>query len=826
MFVLKALKDAVFGRGERSDLVQIPSGQLFYVDSRNTKNATVCIFNAASATVRRHPVQPFVFELVVSRVFADGEQDLIDNGEDGNDGDGLNDDDEKTFLVDQALEFRRIPKGVDDDGDKLVWADLSGRYGTAFYEFVVDPRTGSLTVEAFLQTIYNCMFERKYQRGFDEEADSFDEFEVPPISSSLKSPFGSPLESPPASSSLEKGVNRVQDRRPEKGGQMGTPVKDRRHSGLAPMSLVNTPVSNPKIQSQSQNTSLTNSQMKSLLSSPMSAKTAPVGETLIQAQADLYMWDIRSNTFSLVAPACIGSLSKVGDFAFWLNVAKSDASEHYVGQPLESRMNTVFNGEHMSICWNYFTDQNLAYSFSMKFMDVSSAQGFRDMFGQCMYESLNKERFEKAVKVEDRGFVLDAYQEDIEMMDIDEPEESSGQEEDEEDEDDDSAAAGDGYATGEGFQDKQKNSQLAVGYAHDRSFVVRGDKIGVFKHTDDTNLQFDTTINNVSTLNNKLFSPRKVMLHNQDTSLLMMKPGDEHKIYRMDLERGKVVEEWDVDDVVPITEMIPDSKYAQMTTNQTLIGLSHNSIFRIDPRKPGTKRVAEEAKDYKTKTDFSCAAVSGKGDLAVGSNKGDIRLYNSLNKIAKTALPGLGDPIIGIDATENGRWIIATCKTYLLLIDTLIHNGKDEGSLGFSKRMGQNKPAPRRLQLKPEHVAMMAMPLLFTTAKFSTGPSETQEHSIVTSSGPFVISWDFKKVQKGKLDAYHIKKYADTVVADSFRWGQDQSIIVALPDDVAMIKKSQLQTPTKVCIRYSCFIEPLCINKIHILPFSVPQVSL
>jgi hypothetical protein len=33
-----------------------------------------------------------------------------------------------------------------------------------------------------------------------------------------------------------------------------------------------------------------------------------------------------------------------------------------------------------------------------------------------------------------------------------------------------------------------KNSALAVGYKSDRSFVVRGDRIGVFKHTDHDSL--------------------------------------------------------------------------------------------------------------------------------------------------------------------------------------------------------------------------------------------------------------------------------------------------------------------------------------------------
>jgi len=39
-----------------------------------------------------------------------------------------------------------------------------------------------------------------------------------------------------------------------------------------------------------------------------------------------------------------------------------------------------------------------------------------------------------------------------------------------------------------GIADDGQNSALAVGYKSDRSFVVRGDKIGVFKHTRDDGL--------------------------------------------------------------------------------------------------------------------------------------------------------------------------------------------------------------------------------------------------------------------------------------------------------------------------------------------------
>ena len=52
-----------------------------------------------------------------------------------------------------------------------------------------------------------------------------------------------------------------------------------------------------------------------------------------------------------------------------------------------------------------------------------------------------------------------------------------------------------------------------------------------------------------------------------------------------------------------------------------------------------------------------------------------------------------------------------------------------------------------------------------------------EENAIVTSTGPFVVAWDFAKVKKGKLDNYVIKKYEDEVVQDNFRFGDDKEIV-------------------------------------------------
>lgn len=92
----------------------------------------------------------------------------------------------------------------------------------------------------------------------------------------------------------------------------------------------------------------------------------------------------------------------------------------------------------------------------------------------------------------------------------------------------------------------------------------------------------------------------------------------------------------------------------------------------------GTKLVNDQTyKQYKTTNNqFQTLATTESGHIALGSGKGDIRLFDRLGVNAKTALPTLGDPIVGIDVSKDGRWILATCKTYILLIDTKISAGQ------------------------------------------------------------------------------------------------------------------------------------------------------
>lgn len=267
----------------------------------------------------------------------------------------------------------------------------------------------------------------------------------------------------------------------------------------------------------------------------------------------------------------------------------------------------------------------------------------------------------------------------------------------------------------------EKNSQLTVGYRGDRSYVVRGNNIGVFSHTGDHGaVKYHATIAKIAhPKSNRAINPNEVMLHEQDTKMVIRDENAPNSLFELDIERGKIVEEWKVNDNIPVKHIAPDSKFAPMTHQQTLVGASGNALFRIDPRISGDKLVDSQFKQYVSKNKFSGVTTTAAGKLAVASEKGDIRLFDAIGKNAKTALPPLGDPITGVDVTADGRWVVATTKTYLLLIDTLIGEGRYAGSLGFDRSFpADSKPVPRRLQLRAEHVAYMGHSVNFTPARY------------------------------------------------------------------------------------------------------------
>ncbi|KAJ3071073.1 hypothetical protein HDU98_005857 [Podochytrium sp. JEL0797] len=143
-----------------------------------------------------------------------------------------------------------------------------------------------------------------------------------------------------------------------------------------------------------------------------------------------------------------------------------------------------------------------------------------------------------------------------------------------------------------------------------------------------------------------------MLLYNQDCSMVLMEPNQEHILHLMDLNVGKVVETWMMDPIIPLAEILPTTKNGNASAATNLEKME--------------------------------VTTTASGMLAVGSLKGSISLYNDLEKKAKTELSGLGDDIIGIDTTESGKWIVATCETHVLLVCTEAKDAKDVNKATFS----------------------------------------------------------------------------------------------------------------------------------------------
>lgn len=542
-------------------------------------------------------------------------------------------------------------------------------------------------------------------------------------------------------------------------------------------------------------------ELRHILVKPQPPKLSDLLETageLLRVSGELFKFDVDANSFQSIASEVVVTINSAivkedNSRAYMMMVYQQDTGNRIMECEINNDMNGQFYTASLSIVWILNLDPDASNQsnpreidpqsqicFSIKVENAEDYVRLRNQYSVCLYEVNNQASIDDLKKDEDKLYVEDSIRDDVEPMDVDSDIEEVEDVRQLRDEPPSHTASVDTV------DDGMYNSHLAVSASNDRTFVVRGNKMGVFQ-TGDDGAQFKTMIEfKDPSKQGTLFNPSNIMLHEMDSSMLVLDPNDSTKLQRMDLERGEIVDTWSGDLMgnTPIKAVQRSEKYANLTDTKQFVGINQNQLLRMDPR---SREFIVQSKKYApgTRARLDCVATTGAGYLAVASENGDIRLFDQIGKNAKTHLPGLGDRIIGIDVSEDGNYVLASTARYLLIVDTRV---KGEAKGGFLKSMGKNKPAPRKLTIKPEDVVKYKMgEISFTAAHFNTGPS--LERSIVTSTGPYIVTWNFRAVKLGRMDSYKVKRYQDNIVADDFAYNNDGRIVVTLPNDVSVARR-------------------------------------
>lgn len=269
-------------------------------------------------------------------------------------------------------------------------------------------------------------------------------------------------------------------------------------------------------------------------------------------------------------------------------------------------------------------------------------------------------------------------------------------------------------------------------------------------------------------------TPNKALLMRAETNMMLMSPAKQGKpntsgVKQLDIESGKIVTEWKFEkDGTEITmrDITNDTKGSQLDPSEsTFLGLDDNRLCQWDMRDKrgivqniGSSPVLEwtQGHQFSRGTNFQCFASTGDGSIVVGSRDGKIRLYSKTSmRMAKTAFPGLGSPVTHVDVSYDGKWILGTTDTYLVLICTLFTDKDGRTKTGFSGRMGNKIPAPRLLKLTPLDSHLAGKDNKFHGAHFSwVTESGKQERHIVATVGKFSVIWDLERVKNSAHECY------------------------------------------------------------------------
>ena len=351
-----SLSTALFGDKDEKP-IRIPSGQFYQLDP-TIKQSSILKYKDASLNLRRSQTE-WQSQLIISRIYDDGEQE-----------DPFYQDDDFIFLIDRHMLMSVQPCHDNTSPLSILFKDLN--HSSRLYEFVADSTISNNAINTFVEMCYQRMFERSNHRQCDSQE------ELLKWTTDLK----------------------------REGESISTRFQKPQHF-LTPAKPITTPILHTQVTSIPQ--PITPSPLQQIKIEPLLVFETPLGDELISVMCQLYLYDLRVSQFVLMKELVSVKLLHSEKFAFSLSIESEDNSP-YMAQPLDSEMNPVFNIEQLAFVWVYYSQETgmPLYTWSLKFNSHIPFDAFKEMFGRCLYETLNQDLFSKLKKDESK-YVVDAY---------------------------------------------------------------------------------------------------------------------------------------------------------------------------------------------------------------------------------------------------------------------------------------------------------------------------------------------------------------------------------------------------------------------------------
>ena len=286
-----------------------------------------------------------------------------------------------------------------------------------------------------------------------------------------------------------------------------------------------------------------------------------------------------------------------------------------------------------------------------------------------------------------------------------------------------------------------KNKIILQTYNNHRTFVIKdNNNIDIFKtNNEDDKLIGISSLSPIKIKDNE-FTFSSAKMFKNDNEILFQDSKDRNKLYQYDLNKEKIVQEWDCDSNKSIfcsyknninnymIDFTYPRKLGQLNEQNQIVGINSNNLYLLDGRVNRQNKIVD-IKNYSINTDFTSLVTTGFGGIATGSKNGDIRLFNEMGNNAKTLITGFDCPIRYIDCSVDGKYILATCDNHIMVINT----ENEYNQNGFDACLGRIKVKPLILKLSSNDLIKYNIENeLFTPAKFNN-ITNSKEMIIISS---------------------------------------------------------------------------------------------